>query len=40
MAKRKVKKSEPKVHIINKKKSIKKPKRTETIYTVSGSRII
>ena len=37
MAKRKkVKKSEPKVHVINKKKSIKEPKRTETIYTITG----
>ena len=37
MAKRKsVKNSEPEVNIINKEKSIKKPKRTETIYTITG----
>ena len=37
MAKRKtVKNSETEVHIINKEKSIKKPKRTETIYTITG----
>ena len=36
MAKRKVKKSEPEFHIIDKKKNVKKAKRIETIYTVFG----